>query len=202
MKWTDTGGGDFKPAPVGSHIARCIKVIDMGTQKNEYEGRVSFVRQVNLTWELPNELMEDGNSAGKPFTVSKIYTASLGEKANLRRDLQTWRGKEFTPDELRGFDARNVLGKACMLSVIHTDKGKAKVSAVMAVPKGMETPAQVNESVYFSLDPSEFSLEVYESLGKWHKETIALSPEYATAVHVAPAEVSDPMADLTDDIPF
>jgi hypothetical protein len=59
--------------------------------------------------------------AGKPFTVSKFYTASLGEKANLRADLKNWRGRDFTDEELAGFEAKNILGKPCMLSVVETE---------------------------------------------------------------------------------
>lgn len=201
MKWADPGGGDFEPAPIGSHIARCVKVIDLGTQNGEYKGAVSIKRQVSIFWELPTELMTEGPSKGKPFLVGKTYTASLSEKANLRQELATWRGRDFTPDELKGFDAKNILGKPCMISVAHTEKGRAKVSGVMSVPKGLEVPTQLNKSVYFSLEPDEFSLEVYESLGKWHKETIAQSPEFIHAMRGG-EEQGNAFADMTDDIAF
>jgi hypothetical protein len=128
----DTGGGDFAQCPEGSHIARCIKLIDIGTQKGEYEGKATVRRQLIITWELPNELIPNGELAGKPFGVSRFYTASLGEKAALRKDLENWRGRKFTEKELLGFDLKAVLGAPCMLSVVHTEKGKAKVAGVMS----------------------------------------------------------------------
>jgi len=36
--------------------------------------------------------------------ISKRYTMSLGEQSTLRKDLESWRGKKFTPEELQGFD--------------------------------------------------------------------------------------------------
>ena len=36
---SDTGGGDFQQSPAGSHIARCVKLTDLGTQTGEYEGK-------------------------------------------------------------------------------------------------------------------------------------------------------------------
>src|SRR4051812_4472100 len=113
----DNGGGDFQSAPVGTHIARCIRLIDLGTQQGEWMGKPTHKNQVLVMWELPNEMMqtEDGD---KPFIVSKFYTNSLGEKANLRKDLTTWRGRDFTDDELNKFDLQTILGAACMLSVV------------------------------------------------------------------------------------
>jgi len=177
MKWNENSGGStFEQAPVGTHIARCIKLIDLGTQEGEYQGVKNSKRQCVITWELPGTLMTEGESKGKPFTVSKFYTQSLGEKANLRKDLINWRGRDFTPEELSGFEAKNILGKPCMVSITLNDKAKAKVSGVMALPKGMPCPDQVNPSVIFGLD--EFDKDVFESLGKGIKAMIEASPEY------------------------
>jgi hypothetical protein len=195
MKWKDSGGGDFEQPPVGTHVARCVKVIDIGTQKGEYQGKATFKRQVIIGWELPTELMEGGS----PFVVSKFYTASLSEKANLRADLKNWRGRDFTEEELNGFHAKNILGKPCMLSLTTNEKGKVRVTGVMALPKGTQVPEQKNESVYLSMEPSEFDGEVFESLSEGYKKMIAVSPEYQALK--SPAS-SGSVEELTDDIPF
>lgn len=199
MKWSDSGGGDFEQPPVGTYPARCIKIIDLGTQKGEWQGKANFKRQVVVGWELPTELMTEGDYVGKPFVVSKFYTASLGEKANLRKDLQNWRGREFTPEELAGFESKAILGKPCMLSLTANDKGKTRVTGVMAMPKGMTVPAQINESVYFSLD--DFDRDVFEDLSKGFKGMITVSPEYQHILSKGTAP-SGSMNDLDDDIPF
>lgn len=197
MKWTDSGGGDFEQAPIGTHVARCVKIIDIGTQKGEYQGKVNIRRQCIIGWELPLELMTEGEYAGKPFVVSRFYTASLGEKANLRKDLENWRGRAFTEQELMGFDSKNILGKPCLISIIHNDKGKARVAGVMAMTKGTAVPEQINPSVHFSLD--EFDQKVFDSLSEGYKKFIQASPEYQ-GLKQAPQKNS--VADMEDDIPF
>jgi hypothetical protein len=39
MRVSDTGGGDFEQAPAGTHMARCVRIIDIGTQFGEYQGK-------------------------------------------------------------------------------------------------------------------------------------------------------------------
>lgn len=205
MKWKDSGGTDFEQPPIGTHVARCIKLIDIGTQQGEYQGKATYRRQVIIGWELPNELMSEGEHAGKPFTVSKFYTASLGEKANLRADLKNWRGRDFTDEELAGFEAKNILGKPCMLSVTLNDKGKARVTGVMALPKGTPVPDQFNESLFFSLEHADFKPEVFEALSEGYKKMIRVSPEYMELTkpeHQKQSKKGGDFSDMEDDIPF
>lgn len=200
MTWKDSGGGgSFEQPPVGTHVARCVKVIDIGTQQGEYEGKANFRRQTIIGWELPNELMTEGEYKGKPFIVSRFYTASLGEKANLRKDLQNWRGRDFTPQELAGFDPRNILGACCMLSLTLNDKQKIRVTGVMALPKGTAVPAQVNSGVFFSLESDEFDEAVYEKLSDGYKKMINISPEYKQLTSFDSKKSKEA---LEEDIPF
>lgn len=207
MKFKDNGGGDFAQAPIGTHVARCVQVVDIGTQTGEYNGQPNQRRQCVIGFELPTELMPDGNFAGQPFKVSKFYTASLSEKANLRRDLESWRGKPFTAEELHGFDAANLIGKPCLVTVVANDKGKSVIKAVTGLPKGTVVPAQVNASVFFSLD--KFDPVVYEGLSKGFKKLIEESPEYTQMFNAsspkastAPVKGGNALADMDDDIPF
>jgi hypothetical protein len=200
MQFKDSGNGTFEQPPVGTELARCIKIIDIGTQRGEYQGKVSIKRQVIIGWELPNALMTEGEYAGKPFTVSKFYTASLNEKANLRADLANWRGRDFTPEELGGFDAKNILSKTCMLSLTENDKGKVRVTGVMAIPKGMQVPEQVNPTVYFSLDA--FDPAVFSNLSDGYKKLIEASPEYQQILRRGTGKANGAFDDMDSDIPF
>ena len=201
MKWTDSGK-EFEQPPIGTEIARCIKIIDIGTQKGEYQGQANIRRQCIVGWELPNALMTEGDYAGKPFVVSKFYTASLNEKANLRKDLENWRGKAFTEQELMGFASKNILGKTCMLSLTTNDKGKVRVTGVMAVPKGTKVVDQINPSVYFSLEPGEFDKAVFDALSDGYKKLITASPEYQETLKPAAKSAGSKFDDMEDDIPF
>ena len=72
---SDSGGGSFQDAPPGTHVARAVKIIDLGTQKSEWQGEEKIKHQLLMVWELPNEELEvDGLK--KPFTISKFYNAS------------------------------------------------------------------------------------------------------------------------------
>lgn len=207
MKWQDNGG-DFEQPPVGTTAARCIQIIDLGTQRGEYQGKANVRRQNIIGWELPNNLQSDGEYAGKPFRVSRFYTASLGKKANLRKDLENWRGREFTEQELQGFDPHNILGKCCLLALTPNDKGRVRVTGVMALPKGMEVPPQVNPDLFFSLD--QFDRKVFDSLSEGLRKMIEVSPEYQSNMrHIlgqggsAEGDYSGrPLDDGDDDIPF
>lgn len=187
-------GGDFEQPPIGIHVARSIRLIDIGTQKSDYQGTVTHKRQFILTWELSNEMMTRGENEGQPFVVSKFYTASLSEKSNLRKDLVSWRGREFTSDELGGFDPRNILDKPCMVQIIDKE-GKHRVASVTGVPKGTQVPPAFNAIQYFSLD--DFDAALFASLSDRMKELITKSPEYkraAASIYGEPEQLSEDVA--------
>ena len=190
-------GGDFPKAPVGTHVARCYQVIDLGHQKITWQGAEKWTPKILLTWELCNELMDDG----KPFAVSNRYTLSLAETSQLRPALESWRGKPFTEEESKGFDVKNVLGAYCMLGVVHnTTNGKtyANVSAILPVPKGMAKPPAVNLPLHFDLDRDDVAI-----LPEWIQGVVKKSREYSgeQAEEQSPSRLNS-FADMKDDIPF
>lgn len=189
----DTGGGDFQQAPTGTHLAICVQIVDIGTHHSEYQGKPNTRNQIIVRWELPNELMDDG----QPFIVSRFYTNSLSEKANLRADLETWRGKQFSEEELNGFDLMNILGKPCMVSIVDA-KGKSQVGGVMAIPKGTPTPKSHNDASAFWID--EWDDDAFAALPKGFQRLIMESDEYK-GENKTPAP-NGGAADLEDDIPF
>jgi hypothetical protein len=74
---------------------------------------------------------------GKPFSCSKKYTASLNEKATLRHDLESWRGRAFTQEELKGFDLEKVIGVNAQVMVMHNTKdGKTYANVATVTPLG------------------------------------------------------------------
>lgn len=123
----------FSPCPEGLHPAVCVDVVDMGVQQTPWGDK----HKVCLVFQI-SELDED---TGKPFEVRGYYTLSLSEKANLRKHLETWRGRKFTETELQGFDVETVLGANCQLQVIHniTDDGKvySNIQAIVPAAKGL-----------------------------------------------------------------
>lgn len=163
----------YEQVPKGVHIARCYSIVDLGHQTVEWQGTVKVLPKVRITWEL-NEMMADG----RPFVISKEYTASIGAKATLRKDLDAWRGRDFTEQELSNFSLENVLGAPCQISVSHTSKGDktyANVDAIIPLAKGMVAPELVNEKIKF--DISSFDRDVFEKLPEFIRKKILLSKE-------------------------
>ena len=46
----------FKNVPAGSHLGRCYRIVDLGSQKVEYMGETKVQRKIMLSWELFQEL--------------------------------------------------------------------------------------------------------------------------------------------------
>jgi hypothetical protein len=133
-------GSNFVPAPAGAHAAVSVDVVDLGTLEVTYAGKTKKQHKIEIVWQIAED-MEDG----RPYRVKKRYTLSLHEKAGLRKDLESWRGRAFTDAELDGFDVESVIGVPCLLNVIHNASGGsvyANVSTIMRLPKGMTAPTQ------------------------------------------------------------
>jgi hypothetical protein len=186
---TTSGGGDFELTPEGQYVARCYRIIDLGTQTSTGAFGTKEQHKVMIAWELLDDPKMDDN---RPYTVSQWYTVSLHEKAKLRADLESWRGKKFTPEELEGFDLGNVLGTYCMIQVVHSDDGKyANVQTIMAY-KG-DKPKPVNENVVFDIDNPD--MDVFNSLSDNMKGKIMQSPEWqAGQKPLVHAPVAKPVA--------
>lgn len=203
---SDTGGGgDFTPVPEGTHIGVCDMVVDLGKQRTTYMGDTTIKPQVYIRWQIPAERMEwtdgDGVKHEGPMVIGKTYTASLGEKANLRKDLQAWRGKAFTEEELRKFDISKLLGVPATVTVTHKPKESggvyANVTSVGGLPKGTPRPsAEGDPLIYGDEDRAAF-----DRLPKWLKEKI----DGQVQDEPMPERQAEPdlaHADLDDDIPF
>lgn len=202
----------FQIAPAGTHLARLYRIIDLGTQMREFEGKVTMNQKAKFFFELHGE-DADGKplltSDGKPLIQSKEYTVSLNEKANLRRDLEAWRGKAFSEEELKGFDLKNILGHFCMVNISHREKGDLTyadlkgISAVPSIYKKQGLPEGINTTMLFSL--KNFDQNMFDSLSENIKETIRKSPEYRSIGEQSKAyqeASSGSVAHMEDDVPF
>ena len=210
--YVEAPASSFKPVPAGMHLARLYRFIDLGTQENKFNGEVTgYVRKVKFVWEVHGQ-DEEGNplvtDKGEPMIITKDYTLSWGEKANLRKDLESWRNKPYTPEEQRRFDLKKVLNNWCMLNVAHKPKKKgdgvyANVIGVTPVPAMMKSaiPEGHNPVSFFMI--SEPDMELFESFSKFLKEEIMKSPEWqALAKKPVKQEQSSGFDDMADDIPF
>lgn len=168
---------DYTPPEAGTFAARCVGLIDLGTQTSTYEGETKAAHKLLLQLEITDA--ENRRSDGSPHTISKRFTASLHPKAGLRKFLESWRGKPFTPEELKAFDTRNLLGLPCLVGVVHETKGDktyANLASVMKLPKGMPAGAGELNPVAFDLAAPDW--QVFAGLSSRLQGQIADSPEY------------------------
>lgn len=205
-----TNTSDFVPVPTGLHLARCYEIIDLGTQQGEYQGAPKFQRKVMFKWEVHSEDDQGKPTVtekGEPMSISKNYTFSLGENARLRQNLRSWRGREFTPEELKGFEIKNVLGAWCMLSIIKSTGKNGKeytnVDNTMPVPLALKKaglPEGHNKLKLFYI--GEPDMEIYAGLSDYIKGIINKSPEWQTRSGSSAPPQSSSLDDMSDDIPF
>lgn len=195
------GGGNYAPIPQGNYVARCYSMIEIGTVTEEFQGEKKKMHKVRLGFEFPTEQKVFKEENGEqPYLLSKEFTLSMHEKASLRKFLEAWRGKAFVESEAKSFDITVLLGKACMINVVHKESAKgdlrANISSVGAMPKGLECPPQINQTQILSFD--NFDNALFETLPDFLKEKIKGSDQYkflVEGVHV-------PLNENSDDLPF
>lgn len=176
------GGKDFDPVPTGVHHAICYGVVDVGTQDNP-NSKYGPKPQLLIMFELPFERIDIPERGNLPRAISGFWTQSLGDKSNLRKLLESWRGKPFTPEQLQGFDPRNLIGINCQLNVIHQPKKSsgvfAKITSIIPLPKGTPSRTLENPELYFSLvDQGDLkNIKFPDNMPTWIQAKIQLSHE-------------------------
>ena len=172
----DNGGINIPPLEAGVYPAIGSMMVDEGVQINTKFGNSS--RKFRMFWDIVGETIEI-NGETFPRRMSKEYSFSLAEKSNLRKDLQAWRGKPFTEEELQGFALVNVLNKGCQLQIINEEKNNKvfnNIAAIMALPKGTKLD-ELQETTVFDME----NPETYKHWGKipgWIQERIKKAENY------------------------
>jgi hypothetical protein len=175
----NVSGEDFQPCPIGNHIAICTGVVSVGKHENNFQPEKTPKNEVVIMWTLPNATREDGF----PFVLTKTYTLSLHEKASLRKDLNAWRGKAFTEEELEGFNLLNILEKPCMTQVNHEvgkdGKNRAKIVSIASMIQGYPLPTLPSDYSFNIFDDDAPTWQAFEALPKWLKARIEKAVNWA-----------------------
>ena len=205
-----SSGGNYperKPLEAGAYAAVCDMVVDLGVQASP-GGQYAPKRTLMLRFQIPSERVEitkDGETKSLPAVISRTVGLSLNEKATLRQLLQSWRGRAFTPEELKKFDLVNVLGKPAFINVTHSVKGDktyANLTSIMPLPKGMPAPTLEGEALTYSID--EPDPVAFDKLPAWVQDKIANRVVDAPALPKAAPAAAKPAAapvnqEFTDD---
>ncbi len=206
-------GSTHEPVPQGMFPARCYKIIHLGTIPDTYMGENKLTNKIRVDWELPTKTkVFDSDKGEQPISISKEYTLSMNEKANLCKDLESWRGKQFTDEEAEAFDISSIIGQACMINVAHKTSNStgniySYVASVSPMPEGMDCPSAVNPPFIWDYDEN-FDLNILDNMHDFFKDKIRSSAEFAAKIDPPdvedvpmPTEADDP-GDGNDPLPF
>lgn len=164
------GNSTIPQLEAGVYTGVASALIDLGLQENSMYKKTQ--RKVMIIWNIVGETITV-NDEELPRVISKEYTMSLGEKSTLRKDLEAWRGKVFSADELEGFDLRNIINTACQLQINAQEKnGKTytNIAAIMAIPKGTKIDTVDDTYIFDTYEPESWNN--YDKIPNWIKEKI------------------------------
>lgn len=175
----NAGGVEIPKLEGGVYTAVSSAIIDIGLQTNDKFEKTQ--RKFMMMWTILNEQVEI-NGEMQDRVISKEYTFSLHEKSTLRKDLQAWRGKAFTDEELNGFDLLNVLNKACQLQILLEEKNGNKynnIAGIVSLPKGTDIK-ELDNTFHFDFE-TESTWVHYKNVPNWIREKIKKANNYESS---------------------
>ena len=175
----DEKGTNIPTLGTGVYMGTCYGLVDLGIQYNEKFDKSQA--KVQVIWKIAGEKVTIGDEE-LDRTISKEYSLSLNEKSNLTKDLEAWRGKKFSDEELQGFDLINIMNKSCQISIIETEKNNKKyneISAIMALAKTMEPQVLVETLLFDFSDNATWNR--FKDVPKWIQEKIKKAENYESS---------------------
>jgi hypothetical protein len=182
-------------------------VVDLGVQPSP-GGQFAPKRTVVLRFQIPEirvEITKEGETKSLPAVISRTVGLSLNEKSTLYALLTSWRGRAFTPEELKKFDLSKICGKPAFINITHSVKGDrtyANLTSIMPLPKAIPAPVMEGEALVYSTDEPNGAL--FDKLPGWMQDKIAArivdAPKAAPKPAAAPAALASDFAD--DDLAF
>jgi len=130
----------FRPHPSGQFIGVCVDTIDLGDNVETFAGQPSkLAHKCALVFRTG----ERNEETGDYIDIGREFTVSMGEKANLRKFLEQWRGKAYDAEQIEaGVPLHKLTNQAGLLTVAQetSKQGRkyAKITACVGVPKQMK----------------------------------------------------------------
>lgn len=131
---------NFEPAPQGLHHAVCCDVVDLGVQETKFGKK----EMLQIRWQLEERMEANGR-----YLVTRRYTSSTHEKAQLWKDIPSWLGKIFTNQDREAFDLEHLIGENCQLQVMHKkgNDGSTYAQVQTIVPSNNEEKLSVEDYI-------------------------------------------------------
>ena len=129
----------FTPHPEDQFVAQCVDCINLGDKVEDYPGKP---KKLTPKCALVFRTGAKNAETGKLIDVSREFTVSMGELANLRKFLESWRGKAYTDEQIdAGIPLDKLVGNWALITVEHKKSGKGRtyaiINSIVSVPKMM-----------------------------------------------------------------
>lgn len=172
----------FKAHPEGQFVGQCVDTIDLGEKVQDFPGTTPYLA---ATCALVFRTGEKNEDTGDYIDIAREFTVSMGEKANLRKFLEQWRGKPYTKEQIEaGVPLDKLTGNHGLLTVALRTSGKgrqyANITACVGIPKQMAATVTKYDD--------------YERAEYWQTR----KQEYATAAAAFRAKSAAPSQDFND----
>ena len=190
-------------ASEGMHIARIYQIVDLGTteQGGDYPGKK---RKVQFLFELPNETsIFDPAKGPQPYYAKSLYTLSMNSKSILRNNVESLLGKTMDDKEAYAFNIFNLIGKECMIQIVHTKKGEntyANIKNITPMPKGMACPPAFNEPMIFSTQQPD--MNVFNKLPEFIQDKIKSSDEFIAYLNTPKSKLMEHFIEIPKNDPI
>ncbi len=130
----------FKPHPEGQYVGVCVDTIDLGDNVETFAGMPPKLAHKCV---LVFRTGERNEANGEYIDIGREFTVSMGEKANLRKFLEQWRGKAYDTNAIEaGVPLHKLTNQPGLLTVSHKTSGQgrtyANITACVGVPKQMK----------------------------------------------------------------
>lgn len=179
----------------------CVDVIYLGRKIEQYPGKpIREAEKASLVFASGERQEAKDGAPGELALVTVEMTLSMNEKANMRKFLESWRGRAYTAEQAdAGVPLDKLHGHSALISVQHitTSKGRkfAKVVSISPLPKAMPAPdaAIMNEYTrpkFFEDRKAEYAKQVAT-----HRAAVGVGGDGD------PGPVPDGL-DEDDDLPF
>jgi hypothetical protein len=124
---------NFEACPEFTGKGVCVDVTPLRKQQSQFGERDVF--------KIVFEADMDRDDGSRYCVWSRNFTPSLNEKANFRKFLKGWFGRDLTKEELDDFDTESLIGKPAQLVVVHEHKdGETYANIVACTPDKSKEP--------------------------------------------------------------
>jgi hypothetical protein len=120
--------------PQGQFTALCVDTVALGEKVVTYPGTPDYLA---TKCAIVFRTGEKNPDTGDLIDVAQEFTVSMGDKANLRKFLESWRGKPYTSAQLdEGVPLHKLTSQWALLTVAHKTSAKSRTYAIIqsAVP--------------------------------------------------------------------